>query len=447
MSEQREARDPSGPAVTGWLAAASPRTVAVVGLVAGFGAYFATYGFRKPFLAARYDGLVLFDGAMGAKAAFVIAQVIGYAASKFISVRVGSELPRAQIHRAIALCLGAALGGLVLFGLLPLSLKPLAMAVNGLPLGLVWGFVVRYLEGRKSSEILLAGLSASYIVASGAVKDVGRAVIRSGAVGEFWMPTVTALMFTPLLVVCVAVLAALPPPTRADEATRMRRTPMDAAARAAFVRRFFPGLVGLFAAYLLVTAYRDYRDAYTVELLAELGATDAAGVMTRIELPVAIGVVSALALLNLVADNRRGLIATFGVMGLGVAALALATPLLAASRLDAVGYLMLTGVGSFLIYVPFGALLFDRLIAATGIAGTAVFAINLADAIGYTGSVAVQLAKDRGAGALGHAAFFSRLTQATALVAALGLGFALVYFLERTRRVAPVAATPEEVLT
>lgn len=53
------------------------------------------------------------------------------------------------------------------FALAPTEFKGLALFFNGLPLGMVWGIVVRYLEGRRSSEFLLAGLSCSFIVASG----------------------------------------------------------------------------------------------------------------------------------------------------------------------------------------------------------------------------------------------------------------------------------------
>lgn len=46
------------------------------------------------------------------------------------------------------------------------------------------------------------------------------------------------------------------------------------------------------------------------------------------------------------------------------------------------------------------------MIASTADVGTTVFAIYLADAIGYTGSVGVQLYKDLGRGNLSHLNFF-----------------------------------------
>src|SRR5258705_10524399 len=69
-------------------------------------------------------------------------------------------------------------------------------------------------------------------------------------------------------------------------------------------------------------------------------------------------------------------------------------------------WMPLAGLGSYLGYVPFGSVLFERLIASTRGAGTAVFAIYLADAIGYTGSVGVQLFKDLSHSELSRLGFF-----------------------------------------
>ena len=47
------------------------------------------------------------------------------------------------------------------------------MFMNGLFLGMIWGLVFSYMEGRRVSEVLGAVLCASFIVSSGAVKSVG----------------------------------------------------------------------------------------------------------------------------------------------------------------------------------------------------------------------------------------------------------------------------------
>ena len=57
---------------------------------AAFISYFCMYMYRKPFTAATYDDWTLWD--MDYKILLVIAQVIGYAISKFIGIRFISGL-------------------------------------------------------------------------------------------------------------------------------------------------------------------------------------------------------------------------------------------------------------------------------------------------------------------------------------------------------------------
>ncbi|MFZ4381717.1 MAG: DUF5690 family protein, partial [Sandarakinorhabdus sp.] len=57
-------------------------------------------------------------------------------------------------------------------------------------------------------------------------------------------------------------------------------------------------------------------------------------------------------------------------------------------------WMIASGLGQYLAYTPFNAMLFDRLVAASGRAGTAAFLIYVADASGYAGSVAVLLLRN-----------------------------------------------------
>ncbi len=62
---------------------------------------------------------------------------------------------------------------------------------------------------------------------------------------------------------------------------------------------------------------------------------------------------------------------------------------------------------------------FDRLLAKTGVAGTAVFAIYVADALGYTGSVALQLYRDLAHADVSRLAFFDGFTISMGCVGAV----------------------------
>ena len=407
----------------------SPRAVFVVYAAgASFATYFCMYAFRKPFAAASFEGMSFLGTGLELKTAFVISQIVGYTLSKYAGIKVVSEVTDARRARSLVLLVAVAWAALFAFAVLPSSVMPVALFVNGLCLGMIWGLVVRYLEGRRSSELLLAGLSTSFIVASGAVKDVGRLLMRDFAVSEAWMPAAVGAIFFPAFVVAVWLLDQVPEPSAADVEARVERRPMDARERIAFVRRFAVGLVPLFAVYVAATAYRDFRDNYGVEIFARLGYEEEPGLFTQTELPVAFGVLLTLAALNLVRDNRRGLAGAFAVMLAGAAILGGATMLLDAGSIDGLTFMVAVGLGSYLIYVPFNTVLFDRMIAATRVQATAVFAIYVADALGYTGSIATQLYKDFGDPSATRLEFFRGFSYAFAIGAAALLAGGLVYF-------------------
>jgi hypothetical protein len=121
---------------------------------------------------------------------------------------------------------------------------------------------------------------------------------------------------------------------------------------------------------------------------------------------VAFGVMFSLAALNLIKDNRWGLVGAFGIMAAGLGIMGIGTLLWDQDRIDGATWMVLNGLGAYLAYVPYGSVLFDRLIASTRVVGTAVFAIYVADALGYTGSVCVYLYKDLGLGETPRLEFF-----------------------------------------
>jgi hypothetical protein len=396
--------------LTRWLAAAPPWVLVIFAIGTSFSTYFCMYAFRKPFSAAQYEGLALLGTQIELKTAFVISQVIGYALSKYLGIKFCSEMTRGKrLGMLIGLVIVAEIA-LLLFAVLPPQLKILALFANGLPLGMIWGLVVWYLEGRRTSELLLAGLSCSFILASGVVKDVGRWLIEQQGVSEFWMPFTTGLIFLLPFVISTFLLDQLPDPDADDEEERTPREPMDGAHRISFLRRFLLPLTMLFFAYIFLTAFRDFRDNYGVEIFSELGYGEKPGIFSKSETWVALGVLVPLALLFCIRDNFFGLLAAFSLMIFGALSLGISTLLLDRGVIDGLTWMILIGIGSYLAYVPYGSILFDRMIAKTHVVGTAVFAIYVADALGYTGSVAILLFKDLVAGETTRLEFFRSFT-------------------------------------
>ncbi len=417
--------------ISSWLGGAHSLEFSIYAMGWAFATYFCMYAFRKPFGAATFEGLEFFWG-INLKTAFVIGQIIGYTLSKYYGCKFCSEIGRNQQAKALVLMIVIAEAALLGFALLPGNLKVLAIFINGLPLGMVWGLVSRYLEGRKTAELLFAGLSCSYIVASSSVKTAGGWVMQAG-VSEFWMPaTVGAIFFLPF-VVSVFFLNKLPDPSPEDISSRSKRTVMDASSRSTFFRQFMGGMIMLLVLYFFLTAYRDVRDMYMPEVFKVLGYEAKPTLFSQADWPIAFGIMVVMALLNLAKDHRRGLTAVFAVMMSGMLLMGGATVLMDFKVINGLWWMILVGFGAYLAYVPFGAVLFERIMASTKAAGTAVFAIYLSDAIGYTGSVGIQLYKDLGQSELDYYQFLRFFTYGMAVLGTVLFALSGVYFLGKAK--------------
>ncbi|MGR4863782.1 DUF5690 family protein [Caulobacter sp. LARHSG274] len=425
-----------------WLERSNPLVFTTFAGLAGFCAYFSMYAFRKPFAAATFGAVDGWAFAVDYKIALVLAQVAGYAVSKLIGVKLISEIAPARRGMAILALIGLSWLALVLFAIIPAPWNVLALFLNGLPLGLIWGLVFGYMEGRRTSEVLGAILCASFILSSGVVKSVGKWLMIAEHVSPFWMPAATGALFMPLLAVSVWALTQLPPPSAADEAERVRRRPMDKAQRMAFLAVYAPGVVLLILAYVLLTAFRDFRDNFAAEIWNALGFGEASGVFTASELPVAVLSLGVMAAVILVRDNLKALLVMHGVIVAGFVLLGVSTLAFQAHLLSPLTWMILTGAGLYMAYTPFNAMLFDRMIAFSGQIGTAGFLIYLADASGYLGSVALLVWRNFAMVDLNWLRFFIASAYATSLVGAVCTLLAGLYFLQGGQRtVQPAPAT------
>ncbi|MGK4003457.1 DUF5690 family protein [Sorangium sp. So ce1036] len=420
--------------VTRWLERAPAPVFTAFAVLAAFATYFCMYAFRKPFAVGTFQGAVALPllPPLDLKSLYLIAQGLGYCASKFLGIKIVSEMRPERRALAILACIGVSEAALVLFALAPAPHAAAFLVLNGLPLGMVWGLVFGFLEGRRVSDLLGAGLCVSFIVASGFVKTVGKLTLGWG-VPEAWMPALTGALFFPPLLLSIWMLAQIPPPSADDEALRTRRAPMDRAARRAFFLANAGGLVTLVVGYMVLTAYRDFRDNFAREIWDAVGYADQPAILTTAEIPVAIGALVAVALMMGIRSNRAALLAVHGLMLAGAVLVAGSTALFQAGVIGPVAWMISVGLGLYVGYVPYNCVLFDRLIAALGSVATAGFLITAADAFGYLGSVMVLLYKSFGQPKRSWIEFFLGFSYAMALVCAALFAASAGYFWLRTR--------------
>ncbi len=359
-------------------------------VAAAFGTYFCMYGFRKPFTAGKFEGADIWG--LTPKDLLVVAHVCGYMVSKFVGISVIAGMnPRWRVAALLGL-IGFSHLALLLFAVAPAPWNAACLFLNGLPLGMVFGLVMGFLEGRRATEALAAGLCVSFIVADGVTKTVGEAVMTEFGVPEPWMPFAAGCVFALPLLLFAWMLTRIPPPSAADVDHRSARTPMTRADRRQLFRRYAPGLVMLVAMYLLVTILRSLRADFAPELWKSLGYENPKWLFTLTELLVGFGVLVATGAAVLIRDNRTAFFASLvtSAVGFGLVAVALAGH--AGGWLGGFWFVVLSGLGLYLPYVSVHVSVFERLIAMTRSVGNLGFLMYLADSFGYLGYVGLLVA-------------------------------------------------------
>lgn len=385
---------------------------------AAFITYLSMYAFRKPFTEATYDGLRLWG--VDYKILLIITQLIGYTISKYIGIKLVSELTARNRVKILILLLSIAWVSLFLFAITPFPYNLPFMFLNGLPLGMIWGVVFGFLEGRKSTELLGAVMASSFIVSSGLVKSVGRFVLDNWAVSEFWMPFVTGLVFLPILVIGVRMLSKIGPPDDHDKLLRTERVPMNSYERKMFVLRFAPGIVFSILVYVGLTIFRDMRDNFAVEFWSALGYSKTPELLVFSEVPIAISVLVIIALMILIRNNRLAFYSNHIITIFSGFLLLFTTWLFSIQRLDPVLWMIIAGFSMYLPYIAFHTLYFERWIAHFKYKSNIGFLMSMADAAGYLGSTIILLVKNFATPTVSWVDFF--------MVSAIVIGLAMAVF-------------------
>jgi hypothetical protein len=308
--------------------------------------------------------------------------------------------------------------------------------VNGFPLGMIWGLVFSYLEGRKTTEILGTILSISFIVSSGFVKSIGKILMTNFHLTDFQMPWVTGMIFYVPLIILVWFLDKSPDPTKEDELQRTRRIPMDREQRRKISGEFATGLVLLILAYVMLTIYRDLRDNFAVDIWKSVGIANNSMIFTWSELPIAMIVFIVMSSVMIIKDNRKALLMNNYIILSGFITIGLSTLALKSGIISPVAWMILLGLGTYMGYLPYNCLLFDRLIAAFGSAANAGFFIYIADSFGYLGSVSTLIFKNFNNRELSWFNFLIKTSFGLAISGSILIILSILYFNQKIRRTA-----------
>ncbi|WP_026210886.1 DUF5690 family protein [Flexithrix dorotheae] len=399
--------------------------------IAAFTTYACMYTYRKPLTAGLFEEYELWG--INYKIIIIITQVLGYLTSKFIGIKIISELFPKNRRILLLSLVGASLFALFLFGITPYPYNFIWVFFNGLPLGLIWGIVFSYIEGRRVTDVLATFLSISFIISSGIVKSIGRTLVESWHISEFWMPFVVGSLFIPLMLFSSWMLEKIPEPDTVDKASRTERKPLNKTQRNALFSRYWLGLTAILTVNLVMTIGRDIKDSFLIDIWQTLMADADPLVYSQIETIVGIIVLVMLAFITLIKNNNSAFFTIHGIMFLGLASVVASTFLFTQGYLSPFVWIIIHGVGLYLSYIAFQSLYFERFIATFQISGNVGYFIYLSDFLGYLGSCLILINKELFDIALNWKDFFIGLSYGISLIGMVAVLIAQVYFFNKLK--------------
>ncbi len=397
-----------------------------------FLAYTMIFGYRKTFTVATFDGLTL--AGYSYKTILVISQMLGYLLAKFYGIKYISELKRTGRGKIILLLTGISWLSWLLFAVIPMPYNIVFLFVNGFPLGMLWGVVFSYVEGRRSTDFIGAALAVSFIFASGFVKSVGAWLMAEFGISEFWMPFYTGLVFCAPLALFVWLMEKIPQPNEEDIEYRAERVAMTAEDRKKFIRDFLGGIIACVLIYCFATIFRDIRDNFSAEMWKEMGFFNQPAIFSKTETPITIIVLVMIGSMVMIKNNFIALRTAHWFIVVGFVIAGVSTLIFKYNQLSPIAWMTLVGLGLYMVYIPFNAIFFDRLISTFKYASNVGFLIYIADAFGYVGSIGVLLSKEIFKVKLNWVTFFSSSVMILSVVGVLLTFYSLYYFSRKYRK-------------
>jgi len=350
-------------------------------MVAAFGCYFCVYGFRKPFTAGQYVDQYWLG--IHWKSILISSQIAGYMLSKWCGIFFVSSITWEKRARAILISILFAELALLGFGIIPKPWNLVFLVMNGLPLGMIFGYIQGFLEGKKNTELYIAALGSSFILADGVSKSVGINILNWG-VSETWMPFFAGLLYAIPLLFFVWMLTRIPKPSEQEVADRAERTPMNQADRIHLVKQLWPGIFTISILYLFASLLRGMRSDFAPEIWKYLGFKSLPETYSQTEIWVTIGILAINGSLVLIRSNYRAFFTSILAIATGFLLLIIAG-FWGIESMGPFWLIVLTGFGIYLPYLTITTSVFERMIAITRHKANIGFLMYIVDSVGYLG--------------------------------------------------------------
>ena len=343
------------------------------------------YAIRKPFTALVYSQDIL---GYGIKSWMVLAQLLGYTLSKFVGIKWLGELNRNHRFRMIVLILTSATIPLLLMGFSNCKYWPIWMLLNGFPLGLIWGIVFSYIEGRNLTELIGAILACTFIFSSGFVKSIAILLQESHFSLEF-IPFYVAIIFLIPAIIFSYLLEKMPKPSNEEILANAPRTALTKSERKAINKKYFGFLFAIVLLYGFLTLLRDIRDNFGAEIMSGLHIYNAKN-LTQLESIITIIMLVSIPFISRVKNHYNAILITIVATFIG-GLICISTSILFKNQvIDGMGLLLFSGGGIYVGYILINISIMNRLIGFNGTPANSGFLVYMADSAGYLCSLFIS---------------------------------------------------------
>ena len=360
-------------------------TAIILGLIA-FATYSCMYAIRKPFAGFIYAETLW---GWNIKSWMVIAQLLGYTMSKFFGIGWIGELKRSNRRgQLIALLLAASIP-LWLLPFSPLPIWPILMFANGFPLGIVWGIVFSYVEGRDLTEFIGAMLACTFVFSSGFVKYAALELQD-----HFQMPSVnTAATLSAIACILASIVSYFldrtPKPTPEETLRNAPRIELNKLERRTFFKENIQFLIPAILMYAVLTFLRDFRDNFNAELLAE-SYNYSGKTIAKYETLLTLILLAGIPFISLIKNHLKAIQLTFIVTACGGVINLISLYLYQNQGLSGSYLVLLSGLGMYAGYILINISIMNRIIGFRNIPGNCGFLMYSADSMGYLASIFVM---------------------------------------------------------
>jgi len=211
------------------------------------------------------------------------------------------------------------------------------------------------------------------------------------------MPFLISVCVLPATVLLLFILDRLPPPDAMDIAQRRVRTAMTSKERQRFVLGCWPGLVLIISAYMMITAFRQFRDLFCQDLLTALngGITPSPLTVACLDLPGALTAFVAIASCGRFGNNAHAVAVMITLIIMLLLFISASTVAYSLKLIGGIFWQYCLSIGLYGAYaIMSGSPLYDRLIsAASPTGGTCAFLLFASDCAGYAAAIGLILWK------------------------------------------------------